>query len=83
MTVGMVAATAIDGSWPVEYYFENTTNGNFRDWSTDPAWNNTGLDAGTYGYRVKARDGEGNETAWSVVANGSPAATRPRHPRTR
>lgn len=71
-TVSMVAATAIDGSYPVEYYFENTTNSNFRDWSTDPLWNNTGLAAGTYGYRVKARDGEGNETVWSDVVNGSP-----------
>ncbi|NNC87503.1 MAG: hypothetical protein HKN82_03465 [Akkermansiaceae bacterium] len=71
-TVGMVATSATDFSEPVEYYFENTTNGNFRDWSTDPAWNNTGLSAGTYDYRVKARDAAGNETGWSATQSAAP-----------
>jgi len=49
------------------------TNANFRNWSTDRDWSNTGLTAGqTYGYRVKARDSLGNETAWSPIATAVP-----------
>ncbi|WP_353415607.1 Ig-like domain-containing protein, partial [Haloferula helveola] len=74
-TVGMVATTATADVGPIEYYFENTTNGNFRDWSTSPNWDNTGLTTGTpYDYRVKARDGLGNETDWSTVETGTPGS---------
>ena len=73
-TVGMVATAATDLSGPVQYFFENTTNGNFRDWSTDRTWNHTGLASGNYSYRVKARDSKGNETGWSAAASASPGS---------
>jgi autotransporter-associated beta strand protein len=68
-SIGMTATAAGDVSLPLEYYFENVDTGDFRTWSTSLVWTNTGLLADTtYGYRVKARDGVGNETAWSAVA---------------
>jgi len=73
-TVGMVAVTATDATGPVEYCFENTTNGDKRDWNTEPRWDNTGLSPGSYNFRVKARDGRGNETAWSALSSGTPGA---------
>ncbi len=71
-TVGMVATVATDPSGPVEYFFENTTNGDNSGWVASPVWNNTNLDPGTYSYRVKARDGKGNETEWSGSAEAAP-----------
>ncbi len=72
--IAMTATTATDVSGPVEYRFENTTNGRTRNWDTSPEWVNTGLTRGqTYGYRVKARDALGNETAWSTVVNATAA----------
>jgi hypothetical protein len=70
------ATRATDISNPVEYWIENTSNGNVRTWSTDPNWTDTGLtmDA-TYGYRVKARDALLNETDWSAVVQASPVDT--------
>jgi hypothetical protein len=73
-SVTMSATVAFDPDAPVEYYFENTTNGNFQSWSTNPDWTDiTGLVPGqTYGYRVKARDAQSNETAWSAIALAVP-----------
>ncbi|NNM28927.1 MAG: hypothetical protein HKO57_05360, partial [Akkermansiaceae bacterium] len=69
-TITMTATTATDISGPVEYYFENTANGNFRDWGPGTTWTNTGLTPGqSYGFRVRARDAELNVTDWSAVAN--------------
>lgn len=73
-TVGMTAVVAGDAAGPVEYYFENTTNGDDSGWITTPAWDNTGLTAGTYSYRVKARDAIGNEGGWSPLVEASPGA---------
>jgi methionine-rich copper-binding protein CopC len=74
-SIGMVATTANDPSGPVEYYFENITTTSFRDWSTSPSWNETGLTNGqSYAYRVKARDSLGNETAWSTAASATAEA---------
>jgi len=71
--IRMTATTASDDSGPVTYKFENTTNSNVRTWSTSTTWTETGLSAGqTYGYRVKARDAELNETGWSDVAAATP-----------
>jgi len=72
--IGMMATTASDRSLPVEYMFENTSNGNTRTWNTSPSWTNTGLSAGTYGYRVKARDSLTNETDWSAILTASPGS---------
>ena len=72
-TIGMVATTAIDVSGPVEYYFENTTNGNNSGWITGTRWDNTGLTTGSnYEFRVKARDAKGNEGTWSAIASAVP-----------
>jgi hypothetical protein len=72
-TVGMIATTATDLSEPVEYFFENTTNSDNSGWIPSPSWQNTGLAPGSYDYRVKSRDAEGNETLWSPPASGSPS----------
>jgi methionine-rich copper-binding protein CopC len=74
-TITMTAYPATDIQGPVEYYIENVTTGEFRGWSTDQDWTQTGLSFGTsYDYRVKARDALGNETAWSAIATASPLA---------
>ncbi len=66
-TIGMVATTATDPSGPVEYLFENITNGNTSGWIATASWNNTGLTNGvSYTYRVKTRDALGNEGDWSA-----------------
>ena len=75
-TITMTASIGYDSS-VVEYYFENTTNTTFRDWGTGRVWEEAGLTEGVpYGYRVKARDGEGNETGWSAVASAAPEANQ-------
>jgi hypothetical protein len=78
-TIGMTATTASAPVGPVEYYFENATTGATRGWDASPAWDHTGLSTGqTYSYRVKARNGLGEETAWSstlsatIVPPGTP-----------
>ena len=71
-TITMTAGIGYDAT-AVEYYFENTTNTNIRDWSTARTWEEAGLTEGTmYGYRVKARDADGNETSWSSIATATP-----------
>jgi alpha-galactosidase len=70
-SVGMVATTATDVSGPVEYWFQNTTNGNNSGWITSTTWINTGLTNGvSYNFQVKARDSKQQETALSAVASG-------------
>lgn len=72
-TVGMVAVTASDASGPVEYYFENLTNGDNSGWITETRWDNSGLVSGTqYDFRVRARDAEGNEGDWAETASAAP-----------
>jgi len=69
-SIKMTATTATDNSSNViEYYFECTYGGGHdRNWDANSTFTDTGLTSGnTYGYRVKARDGRGNETGWSVV----------------
>lgn len=71
-TIGMTATTATAPFGPVEYYFENTSTGATRGWHPSPAWNQTGLAAGqTYSFRVKARNGLGEETAWSSALDAT------------
>lgn len=73
-TVGMVATTASDPSGPVEYYFENITSGTDSGWTTETRWDNSGLAPGSYDYRFKVRDAEGNESDWSSTESASPGA---------
>jgi predicted outer membrane repeat protein len=54
------------------YLCENTTAGMNSGWTVEAAWNNTGLAPNTaYTYRVKARNGEGVETAWTNLGTQS------------
>ncbi|HSP42162.1 MAG TPA: hypothetical protein VLO11_04785, partial [Luteolibacter sp.] len=71
-TVGMVATTAVDPAGPVEYFFENVTTSENSGWMATPGWNDSGLAAGSYDFRVKARDALGNEGGWSATASASP-----------
>jgi len=67
----MTAKTAFDAwGWDVEYYFDCVQGGcHDSSWQYNPIYQDNGLAAGAeYGYKVKARDGVGNETAWSKVA---------------
>jgi len=69
-SITMKATKAIDNSSNViQYYFECTYGGGHsRGWDANSTFTDTGLTTGnTYGYRVKARDGRGNETGWSLV----------------
>ncbi len=78
--IGMVAATATTSTGSVEYWFENSTNGNNSGWIASTTWINTGLTNGaSYNFRVKARDTIGNETGWSALspANAEPDSTAP------
>jgi hypothetical protein len=72
--VVMTATTATDElTPPVQYYFENTTNSDNSGWISGTVWTNTGLTLWTtYGYRVKARDALGVETAFSAIFNAAP-----------
>lgn len=68
-TVSMTAVAVSAASPPVQYYFENTTNGTNSGWVSTPVWQQTGLAPGSYSYRVKARD------FFSSENNSSPAET--------
>ncbi len=69
--IRMTAVTATDTlSLPVEYYFENVSNGGNSGWIASPSWAHTGLaNDTTYGFRVQARDAAGNTNGWSEVAS--------------
>jgi hypothetical protein len=73
-SIGMAARTSFDAwSWPVKYQFD-CIFGDCHDsgWIDEPNYIDTGLDAGVYGYRVRARDVPVNDpcniTQWSVIA---------------
>jgi hypothetical protein len=68
--ISMTAKPAVDiWSGTVEYYFDCAYgNCHDRNWSSSNAYTDSGLAGFTeYGYRVKARDGSGNETGWSSI----------------
>lgn len=63
-------------------YIENTTRGTNSGWLTTTGWQETGLSSRTsYTYRAKARNGNGEETAWSadltIMTSGGSAAIIP------
>jgi hypothetical protein len=69
-SITMTAETATDAwGWDVEYYFESVSEGGHDSgWQRSPTYTDGGLTPGVqYGYRVKTRDGVGNETEWSVI----------------
>jgi uncharacterized repeat protein (TIGR02543 family) len=68
-SIKMTATAITNGTGPISYYFENTTNGNNSGWITSTSWTNTALlPEVVYGYRVKARDVYGNQVAWSPIS---------------
>ena len=77
----MTAETATDAwGWDVDYYFESISEDGGHDsgWLRSPTYTDGGLTPGVqYGYRVKARDGVGNETEWSVVRYAGLDSTPP------
>jgi parallel beta-helix repeat protein len=70
-SVSMTVQTAYD-SWigNVEYSFDCITpGGHDSGWVSSTSYTDSGLTPDTiYGYRVKARNGIGHETEWSVVS---------------
>ena len=70
--VHMRAAVGKDPMGGVEYFFEETSGkpgGSSSQWQKSPTFRDEGLRVGSrYSYRVKMRDGHGNETKWSKPA---------------
>ncbi len=72
-----ITQTSIQANWTANgnpsatrYFIENSTGGTNSGWITSTLWNNTGLICGTtYTYRVKARNGDGVETAWRSLGS--------------
>ncbi len=76
--VTMKASKALDLSsgTEVQYYFKcvSGSGGHDQDWSPNPLYTDTGLNAGTrYGYQAKARDIYNNETGWSIIGYATPS----------
>jgi Chitobiase/beta-hexosaminidase C-terminal domain len=72
-SISMVSTTATDPVLPISYYFDfvdsptGGTGGTDSIWQSGTSYLNSGLQANhQYGYRVKARDGANNETAYST-----------------
>ena len=61
-----------------EYFCENTTTGTNSGWTINTYWDSCALTCGTsYGFRVKARNGDGVETAWTSLGSRSTTACIP------
>jgi len=72
-SIAMVATAASDPTAPINYFFDFTdsptagTGGADLNWQSSTSYTNSGLGVNhQYGYRVKARDGVNNETAYST-----------------
>jgi C1A family cysteine protease/fibronectin type 3 domain-containing protein len=74
-----VTETCIRANWtantnPIgtQYLCENTSVGSNSGWTTNTYWDNCSLSCGSsYGFRVKARNGEGVETGWTSLGSHS------------
>ncbi|MBN2183390.1 MAG: hypothetical protein JW715_15880 [Sedimentisphaerales bacterium] len=84
MSIIMTADIARDISGPEEYFFDFVSSptggagGSDPLWQFSPSYTDVGLNPNhQYGYRVKARDGNGNETAYSVVKYAYTAIENP------
>jgi hypothetical protein len=70
-----IAAASLQVQWGVNgnpsgtlYFCENATAGTNSGWTAGTTWNDTGLMPNTsYTYRVKARNADGVETAWTSL----------------
>ncbi len=74
--------TASGNPGSTEYYCENTTAGTNSGWMTNTYWDSCGLNCGaSNSFRVKARNGDGVETAWiSLGAQSTSACPVPSPP---
>ena len=71
LNIYMVATTAVDAEYGVQYYFENVDTGSNSGWQSSPIWSEQFQEFATpLNYRVKARDisPQLNETGWSTNA---------------
>jgi len=73
-SIAMVATAATDPTAPIEYYFDFCGSPTGGQGGTDSGWRSGTLyiDSGlisnhVYGYKVKARDGNNNETSYSAA----------------
>ncbi|XPS87499.1 hypothetical protein Dvar_55170 [Desulfosarcina variabilis str. Montpellier] len=74
-SISMRATTASDPTGPVMYYFDfyssptSGSGGNDSGWQNSTSYSDSGLGANhRYGYRVRARDGNNNQTGYSSVS---------------
>ena len=74
-TATMTAYQAVDNSAGSIYYYFERLNANggatgvHSPWQTSRTWTDTGLSSSlVYGYRVRAKDKNGNMTKWSTIA---------------
>ena len=77
------SAVTDKGVGGVEYYHEISTDGSFTNpigtgWTTETSWtwNNLG-GSSRYWYRVRARDGFGQQSAWSAFVSSTQDAFPP------
>jgi hypothetical protein len=78
-TFSNITQTSIQANWTAngnpagtQYYCENTTAGTNSGWTTGLSWNSTGLSPDTtYAFRVRARNGNGVETAWTDLGSAT------------
>jgi hypothetical protein len=73
--ISMTASTASDPTGPITYFFQfyssptGGAGGTSSAWQSSTAYSDSGLSANhQYGYRVKARDGNLNETSYSSIS---------------
>jgi uncharacterized repeat protein (TIGR01451 family) len=73
-SISMVASTATDSTPPISYYFDfvgsptGGLGGKDSGWQPGTSYTNSNLQTNhKYGYRVKARDGLNNQTAYSTT----------------
>jgi hypothetical protein len=80
--IGMTATTATSSVAGIQYLFENITTGTNSGWQSAATWTDSGLTSGqNYSFRVKARDADLTESAWSAAASATvPADTSPPSP---
>ncbi|MHC4646322.1 MAG: hypothetical protein ACYTBJ_12545, partial [Planctomycetota bacterium] len=74
--ITMTATTGSDASPPVQYYFACTAGGgNDSGWTTNPVYNDTGLQPSTqYTYTVQMKDDLGNTGTASAPASATTLA---------
>ena len=73
-SISMASSTATDPTSPISYYFDfvgsptGGTGGTDSGWQSSTTYTDTGLQVNhKYGYRVKAKDGLNNQTAYSTT----------------